>query len=374
MPDGVNEILIRYLANNASVIIITVDKGGTILQSNSFAALITGKNLEGLNVNDIFISFNKPFNISDYISDPPKKTLVNISNESQMPGTWYFEFYDMGSSVLAIGEANNVEIELLRKNMLELNQELNNLSRELQKSNAELKKLNVLKNQFLGIATHDLRNPLGIIMGYCDYLLEDLETSLTADQLMMLKSMMRSGEFMLRLINDLLDISTLDSGKLKLDLIKTDIAHVIRKNIEFNKVLFRKKNIDIHFDCENNIPKIEIDISKIEQVLNNLISNAVKYSQPGNSVRVSLFMNENHVTVAVADQGPGIPEAELEKLFKPFETTSVKSTAGEKSTGLGLSIVRKLIIGHQGKIWVESIVGKGSTFYFSLPLSQINKN
>jgi signal transduction histidine kinase len=368
MLTGFEERMIKYLEDESSVIVLTIASDGTIIKSNRFATDLTGKKLEGINVNEIFFSFGRQFNITDQLSETGGKVLINITTASGLPGTYYFRFYNFGSSVLAIGEANSLDLELLRKNLLELNQELNNLSRELQKKNAELKKLGDLKNQFLGIAAHDLRNPLGIIMGYSSYLLEESEGHCSEDQIMMLKSILDSSEFMLSLLNNLLDISAIESGKLTLDLVKSNLVTVVKKNIGLNNVLASKKNILIHFDCFEKIPDIMFDVFKIEQVLNNLISNAIKYSQPGTKVNISIFLSGNNVTVAVADHGPGIPEIELEKLFKPFEKTSVKSTAGEKSTGLGLSIVRKLIIGHHGKIWVESKVGMGSTFYFSLPL------
>lgn len=249
-----------------------------------------------------------------------------------------------------------------------LNNDLVNMQRELSKKNRELDELNNLKNQFLGMAAHDLRNPLGVIMGYSEYLIEDTEGILTDDQTMMLDSILTSSEFMLRLLNDLLDVSAIESGKLSLDLIKTDLVAVVKKNVELNNVIAQKKNIRILFNQSEPMPEMVFDIGKIEQVLNNLISNAVKFSEPGKNVIVGITSNATECIVSVADQGPGIPEEEIGNIFKPFKRTSVKSTAGEKSTGLGLSIVRNLIVGHKGRIWVESTVGKGSTFYFSLPV------
>jgi len=249
-----------------------------------------------------------------------------------------------------------------------LNNELVNMQRELSKKNRELDELNKLKNEFLGIAAHDLRSPLSVIMGYSNFVLEETEGTLSEDHVKMLKSILTSSKFMLNLLNDLLDVSAIESGKLNLNLVKTDIIKVIEKNVELNNVIAQKKNIKILFNHPVLIPEITFDDGKIEQVLNNLISNAVKFSQPGTIVNVGIAVNGNGVVVSVTDHGQGIPETELEKLFKPFERTSVRSTAGEKSTGLGLSIVRNLILGHKGEIWVESKVGVGSTFYFSLPL------
>ncbi len=249
-----------------------------------------------------------------------------------------------------------------------LNNELVNMQRELSKKNRELDELNKLKNQFLGIAAHDLRNPLGIIMGYSEYLLEENKEDFPEDQIVILNSILKSSEFMLRLINDLLDVSAIESGNLTLNLIKADLVKVIQNSVELNNVISHKKNIQIIFNPMGQIPEISFDKEKIEQVLNNLISNAVKFSKPESEVIVEVVKDQDEVKVSVKDQGQGIPESELGKLFKPFVKTSVKSTAGEKSTGLGLSIVQKLILGHKGKIWVKSEVNAGTTFYFSLPL------
>jgi signal transduction histidine kinase len=248
-----------------------------------------------------------------------------------------------------------------------LNNELVNMQRELAKKNIELDELNKLKNEFLGIAAHDLRNPLGIIMGYSNSFLDKSESSLSDVQKMMMESILTSSQFMLGLLDELLDISAIESGKVKLDLVRADLVSLISKNVEMNNFISLKKNVGIHFNCSQKIPQIIFDISKIEQVLNNLLSNAVKFSFPGTSVNVSVVKNDNSVIVSVADNGQGIPSAELGNLFKPFKNISVKSTAGEKSTGLGLSIVHNLITAHKGELWVESVDGKGSTFYFSLP-------
>jgi signal transduction histidine kinase len=111
-----------------------------------------------------------------------------------------------------------------------------------------------------------------------------------------------------------------------------------------------------------------LDRNKIEQVLNNLISNAIKYSYPNTTIRIEVLRQGDFVVTKVIDQGQGIPADELPHVFKPFQKASTKPTAGEKSTGLGLAIVKKIIEGHQGEIGVESEVGKGSTFFFRLPL------
>jgi signal transduction histidine kinase len=248
------------------------------------------------------------------------------------------------------------------------NQELMAMHRELAKKNTQLEKLNEEKNKFLGMAAHDLRNPLSTIKGFSEYILEETEEVLTSRHIEFLNIIMSSSEFMLQLVNDLLDISQIESGKLELNKKPTDITKFIAKNISLNKYWAERKHINLEFIQAEKIPEVIMDDQKMDQVLNNLISNAIKYSPSNTTIQVKLENKNDRVLISVQDEGQGIPEAELDKLFKPFSKTSVKSTAGEKSTGLGLVIARKIVDGHNGKIWVESKVGKGSTFYVEVPI------
>lgn len=252
-----------------------------------------------------------------------------------------------------------------------LNNELSTTQRELTKKNFQLSKLNEQKNQFLGMAAHDLRNPLSIILMYSDFLIDEAADVLDDEQNEFLQIIHSSSDFMLKLIEDLLDVSKIESGKLELELEKTDINTFIEHNIALNQVIANKKQISIDFTPEEDImPFVMIDRAKIDQVLNNLLSNAIKFSSRKSKVEVYMVKSDEKVIVSVKDQGQGIPEDEVNKLFKPFSKTSIQGTAGEKSTGLGLSISKRIIEGHGGKIWVESEFGKGSNFNFSLKLEK----
>jgi signal transduction histidine kinase len=251
-----------------------------------------------------------------------------------------------------------------------LNNELVAMQRELARKNAELEKLNQLKNQFLGMAAHDLRNPLNIILSYSEFLLDEAAGRLSQEHLQFLDAIRSSSDFMVGLVNNLLDVAQIESGQLQLDAQPTDLIALIERNVALNRVLAEKKHIQLMLEVLPRRVVLPLDAAKIEQVLNNLISNAVKYSYPNSAVRVSVLAAPGCVTFAVQDQGQGIPQSEMDKLFKPFSRTSVKSTAGEKSTGLGLVIARKIVEGHQGRLWAESQVGVGSTFYVSLPVAE----
>lgn len=250
-----------------------------------------------------------------------------------------------------------------------LNNDMANLQREMAKKNAELEQLNQQKNRLLGMAAHDLRNPLGVISTYAEFLETEAAAGLNEEQREFVTTIKDTSEFMLRLVTDLLDVSAIEAGQLNLDCQPADLARLIQHNVTLNRVLAAKKNIAVEFDPPAVLPRLSLDAGKIEQVLNNLIGNAVKFSHRGTGVRVRLECTGEFATVAVQDQGQGIPAADLPKLFKPFGKASVRTTGGEQSTGLGLAIVRRIVEGHGGRIWVESEVGQGSTFFFTLPVS-----
>jgi signal transduction histidine kinase len=170
----------------------------------------------------------------------------------------------------------------------------------------------------------------------------------------------------------LLDISSIQTGKIELSLQQYDYNKIIKHCIEMNLAFANNKEIRINFtpNTTQNICNIEIDPTRIEQVVSNLLSNAIKYSNKDTEIKIILSCEGNEVKTEVIDNGIGIPENEIDSLFQPFHITSNKSTGGEKSTGLGLAISKKVIDLHNGKIGVLSKKGKGSNFYFTLPKKQ----
>jgi PAS domain S-box-containing protein len=245
---------------------------------------------------------------------------------------------------------------------------------EIRQKNAQLLELNNEKNQLLGMAAHDLRNPLSIVNTASTFLLDDASRRLPeAKRTEFLQRINAGSKFMLRLIDDLLDVAKIEAGRLDLDIKDGDLCRLIEDNLAINRMLADNKSIRLDFTPERSLPPLRFDRDKIDQVLNNLVSNALKFSASGTAVTVQTSRVNGSVVVSVRDQGQGIPATDLDKLFKPFGKTSVRGTAGEKSTGLGLAICRKIVEGHGGRIWAESEVGKGSVFSFSLPVATDDK-
>ncbi|WP_461631010.1 sensor histidine kinase [Labilibaculum euxinus] len=247
--------------------------------------------------------------------------------------------------------------------------ELENSRNKLEEQNEILRVLNEQKSKFLGIAAHDLRNPIGAIKSFSNLLLDSYHDFSDEDRIEFMELIKDSSQFSLDLINELLDISKIELGKLKLDKKEQNIQEIIENTIKINKIFAKKKNIQINFNPTISIISIWIDKNKIEQVLHNLLSNAIKYSNPDTTISVILKKNNSYIEISVTDQGVGIPDQEVKNLFTEFGTTSAKTTANESSTGLGLAIAKKIVNGHGGRIMAHSKLGEGSEFLFTLPLN-----
>ena len=240
--------------------------------------------------------------------------------------------------------------------------------RELRERIDELQGLNRLKDEFVGIAAHDLRSPLAVIELYASFLLEDPRSCLTEKEREFLNVIKTQSRFMLGLINDLLDVSRIEAGHLDLRKQTGDWLAFIRRNADLNGALASRRGIRI--DVETAVAQpllVPFDPNRMEQVLNNLLDNAVRFSPQGGRIVVRVELQDGLVCTNVADQGPGIPPEDRESLFKPFYRGSNQLPRGERSTGLGLTIARRIVEAHGGRIGVESEVGKGSRFFFTLP-------
>ncbi len=255
---------------------------------------------------------------------------------------------------------------LMFDELTRLNNDLVNMQRELSKKNHELAELNKLKNQFIGMAAHDLRSPLGNILNFCEFIEEEPE-NLSSDQKEFISTIDSLATFMLNMVNELLDVTSIEQGEINLSKNDYDLITCINRVVYLNKSLADRKNIKINTPTFPQQLIINIDKSKIEQVLTNLLTNAIKYSFPESIVNILIHQQADEVAVSIRDHGQGIKSDELRLLFKPFQKTSTQATAGEKSIGLGLFIVKRIVEAHGGKITAESILNSGTTFTFTLP-------
>ncbi|MDO9511695.1 MAG: hybrid sensor histidine kinase/response regulator [Bacteroidales bacterium] len=238
----------------------------------------------------------------------------------------------------------------------------------IKENNVALQELNEEKNYLIGMAAHDLRNPLAGILMLSDLLIQEDSNVVNDSVREMVKLMHTASKGMLDIINDLLDVSKISAGKLEINSRPIRISEIIQKSISNNKFQAEYKKIQIDFSTEGEVFKVMADSVRVEQIMDNLISNAVKYSENNTSIIINCHRSESGILVTVKDQGQGIPASELTKLFQPFsKAKGVRTTAGEASTGLGLAIVKKMVEAHNGFIWATSEEGVGSEFSFTLP-------
>jgi signal transduction histidine kinase len=255
----------------------------------------------------------------------------------------------------------------LRQANSELEVKVQARTQELVEKNAALEAMNALKNEFLGMAAHDLRSPISNIESLADLLLES-DSEIGRDERAELLTMIRHlSQGMMRLLNDLLDIAAIESGKIDLQLKPVSVPHYLAEVANYNRLLAERKKIYLVTKVADSLPAIPFDQERIRQVLNNLLSNAIKFSPMHTVVTLEAYGVPTGVEFSVADQGQGIRPEDLGKLFDAFRRGSTKPTAGESSTGLGLSICKKIVELHGGTIGVESEVGRGSRFFFTLP-------
>jgi signal transduction histidine kinase len=240
------------------------------------------------------------------------------------------------------------------------------LNEEIRAANQALEEANRLKDRFLSMAAHDLRNPIGNISVMASMMLQNQCDP--AEQNDFIDSILHEADHVLLLLQDLLSVSATRSGRLELKPVFQDPVKVLRQAFDGFVLIARKKGVKLVWEVPSDLPSAELDAQRLAEVLSNLISNGLKFCSPGESVFLKAAAMNSHLEISVRDTGPGIKQEELPRLFEPFTKLSTRPTAGESSTGLGLSIVKQIVELHGGDVSVETALGEGTTFKLHLPL------
>lgn len=241
---------------------------------------------------------------------------------------------------------------------------------EQEKTNLQLEKSNTELNKFIGMAAHDIRNPVGAIKMISELVLDNKE--IDAEMREWMELVQTSATNSLQILNDTLNISQIQSGIINLNLEEGDFVEFLKDSIQLIHYLAEKKHQTIHFDTSIFKVMLSFDKSRMTQVVNNLYTNAIKYSPANTDIFVSLTWEQSDqkkLLISVKDHGMGIDQKYHATLFNPFTTTSNQPTDNESKTGLGLAIVKKIVELHHGSIGFTSEIGSGSTFYFTLPVA-----
>lgn len=262
-----------------------------------------------------------------------------------------------------VDDSNRDELGVLAANVNRMNDELGRLYKELETVSRH-------KSEFLANMSHELRTPLNAIIGFSEVLHEQMFGNLNEQQSGYVGDVLDAGRHLLSLINDILDLSKVEAGRMELELADVSLFHALQSGLTMHGERATREGVVLSLSIDPDDVVIEADERKLRQVVFNLLSNAVKFTPRGGRVDVSAQMTDGIVEVAVTDTGPGVSAEDQELIFEEFQQARGESGKRQEGTGLGLPLSRRFIELHGGRLWMESVSGEGSTFWFTLPVKQ----
>jgi signal transduction histidine kinase len=269
---------------------------------------------------------------------------------------------------LMIAIQNALSVQEVKDLNANLEQRIDAATRELRASNAQLQKLDEAKDEFISMASHQLRTPLTSIKGYISMMMDGDVGKISVEQKYMLQEVFVSSERMVRLIGDFLNVSRLQTGKFIIDKHPIDLAKIVSQELEGLEPNANARGLKFVYKQPKNIPLMNLDENKIQQVIMNFSDNAIYYSKENSKIKVSLLVVNGYVEFTVKDTGIGVPIAEQEQLFNKFFRATNARKQRPDGTGVGLFLAKKVIDAHNGQVIFQSKEGKGSLFGFRLPI------
>lgn len=379
---------VSAVLDTASAMVIILDDAGRIVRFNRACERISGYSAEEVRGQYFWDLFSIPEEVgkikaifarllagqfptnyeSSWVAKDGSQRVIAWSN------TALLNQYGAVVHVIATGIDNTKGKEAeqkLKEAVLELarsNKELDKSSRELKEANERLKKLDEIKSNFISAASHELRTPLTSLKGYLETVLLGEVGPINEKQYEFLGYVKESTDRLHRLLNELLDISKIESGQAEMNMDLTPLRDLLKEEIMIFKPQAEEKEISLSLETDEGLRTIYCDADKIREVMDNLISNAVKYTPRKGQIKICARNHGEGVRIEVQDTGIGIKKKDQVRIFEPFQHIEKNGAEGEESTGLGLALVKKIVEAHHGEVQVKSEEGKGSTFTVLLPL------
>jgi len=266
-------------------------------------------------------------------------------------------------------QKTNIQLDKQNEKLHLQAEQLLQQQQELVEKNREIERANQMKSEFLASMSHELRTPLNAVIGFSELMLDGITGDINDEQQECLNDILNSGQHLLELINDVLDLSKVEVGKMEFRPVELDISDVINEAVQTIKSLLDQKGHTVKISVEESISQIYADKSRLRQVLLNLLSNATKFTPQNGTINVTAVTKGSTCLIGVKDNGIGIKKEDQEKIFEVFTQAETIQDETPKGTGLGLTLTRQFLTAMNGKIWVESEYGKGSTFFFTIPFT-----
>jgi PAS domain S-box-containing protein len=363
-----SEMHIRAIVNNAVETIITIDEDGIVQSINPAGERLFGYEASEIVGSNVKVIIPEPHHykhntyIKNYLQTGQKKLIgAGRELEGKRKDGSIFPIY------LSVGEIKEGNYRLFSGIIHDIT-ERKEAENTLKRAKDKLEKLNKMKSEFISVVSHDLRTPLTSIKNAVQLIGTEKAGGLNETQTKFMGMAERNIDRLARLINDLLDLSKLEAGKMQLHFAAVDIYQIIEHCIETFKTRADDKSIELERDIAEGLPLVKVDSDRIEQVFANLMDNALKFTPEGGRISVSAHKIDKWIEVGVEDTGVGLSRENREHVFDHFYQTDHTLSQNRIGSGLGLSIVKHLIEAHGGEISVKSELGKGSRFFFTLPI------
>jgi signal transduction histidine kinase len=340
-------------------------------------------------INDVSILETEANQANDFhrsMQDANITLVMRLESKGDIVGYCFFGYKSTGSTYshrdtdliriagdeIAMAVQNTLRFEQIQEFNTTLQERIQEATKTLRNRNTQLQRLDEAKDEFVGLASHQLRTPLTSVKGYISMVLEGDAGKINAMQRQLLNEAFTSSERMVHLINDFLNVSRLQTGKFIIDQRSIDLSRIIEQEAESLKSTAKAHSLKIKYRPPTYFPTLFLDEGKIRQVIMNFIDNAIYYSRPGTTIEVKLYIDDGDAIVEVHDTGIGVPEAEREHLFTKFFRATNARKQRPDGTGVGLFLAKKVVVAHGGHIMFDSVEGEGSMFGFRLPIRKLS--